>query len=220
MSVTDSLLSGLSALFSWLPRLIGAVAILIIALLLARLVRGLVRRLAGRARLDERLRARAPGGYVDRLGPTFSVTKLIAGILFWIILIIGFAVAAEALGIPGLERGIGVVVAYLPNVLAAILILVVAALIAGVAGRGMAKLLGPGAVGRIASVAVPIIILTIAVFMALVQLRIATQIVVATYVIVLGSVGLGAALAFGLGGRDAARRALDEAYERGRRPQT
>jgi hypothetical protein len=105
-------------------------------------------------------------------------------------------------------------------VLAAILILVVAALIAGVAGRGMAKLLGPGAVGRIASVAVPIIILTIAVFMALVQLRIATQIVVATYVIVLGSVGLGAALAFGLGGRDAARRALDEAYERGRRPQT
>ena len=36
--------------------------------------------------------------------------------------------------------------------------------------------------------------------MALVQLKIATQIVIATYVLVLGAIALGFALAFGLGG--------------------
>jgi len=52
-------------------------------------------------------------------------------------------------------------------------------------------------------------------FMALVQLKIATQIVVATYVLVLGAIALGFALAFGLGGRDVARQMLQNAYASG-----
>ena len=51
--------------------------------------------------------------------------------------------------------------------------------------------------------------------MALVQLKIATQIVVSTYVIVLGSIGLGFALAFGLGGRTVADQLLTSAYQTG-----
>ena len=58
-------------------------------------------------------------------------------------------------------------------------------------------------------------ILTVAVFMALVQLKIATQIVVGMFYIVLGGIVLAAALAFGLGGRNAAQRLLDGAYEKG-----
>ena len=57
--------------------------------------------------------------------------------------------------------------------------------------------------------------MTVAVFMALVQLRIATQIVVGMFYIVLGGIVLAAALAFGLGGRNAAQRLLDGAYEKG-----
>jgi hypothetical protein len=62
---------------------------------------------------------------------------------------------------------------------------------------------------------VPALVITIALFMALVQLKIATQIVVATYVLVLGAIALGFALAFGLGGRDVARQMLQNAYASG-----
>jgi hypothetical protein len=55
----------------------------------------------------------------------------------------------------------------------------------------------------------------IAVFMVLNQLRIATDIVTITYAALMGAVALGAALAFGLGGRDVASRMLEEAYRRG-----
>jgi len=51
--------------------------------------------------------------------------------------------------------------------------------------------------------------------MALVQLKIATQIVIATYVLVLGAIALGFALAFGLGGREVASQMLMSAYQSG-----
>jgi hypothetical protein len=57
--------------------------------------------------------------------------------------------------------------------------------------------------------------MTIATFMILEQLKIAHDIVVTTYTLLLGSIALGAALAFGLGGRDVAARMLEGAYQKG-----
>jgi hypothetical protein len=57
--------------------------------------------------------------------------------------------------------------------------------------------------------------LTIATFMILEQLKIAHDIVVTTYTLVLGAIALGAALAFGLGGRDVARQMPEGAYAKG-----
>jgi hypothetical protein len=62
---------------------------------------------------------------------------------------------------------------------------------------------------------VPIVVMTIATFMILVQLKIAIQIVTITYAAIWGAVALGAALAFGLGGREVAARMLEGAYQKG-----
>ena len=58
----------------------------------------------------------------------------------------------------------------------------------------------------------PILVMTIATFMILNQLKIAPAIVTITYAALLGAVALGSALAFGLGGRDVAARMLEGAY--------
>ena len=63
---------------------------------------------------------------------------------------------------------------------------------------------------------VPALIMVIAVFMILNQLKIAPQIVTLTYTFLLGSVALAGALAFGLGGREVAARMLEDAYQKGR----
>jgi Conserved TM helix len=89
------------------------------------------------------------------------------------------------------------------------------AIAAGVSGL-VSRMLGDTATGRIAAAAAPVLIMGIAIFMILDQLDIAPAIVEITYVALVGSVALGMAIAFGLGGRDVAARLLEDAYESGR----
>ena len=107
------------------------------------------------------------------------------------------------------------VLSYLPNVIAAVIIFVIAGVIAAAAGAAAAKLMGDTPTGKIVGTAVPALVMGIAVFMVLNQLKIAPAIVQITYIALLGSVALGAALAFGLGGRDVAGQLLSQAYSKG-----
>ena len=94
--------------------------------------------------------------------------------------------------------------AYLPKVVAALLIFIVAGLIATAVGALVARTMGDTPTGKIVGTVVPVLVMAIAVFMILDQLEIAPQIVTITYAALMGSLGLGLALAFGLGGRQAA----------------
>ena len=77
--------------------------------------------------------------------------------------------------------------------------------------------MGDTPTGGIVKAVAPVLVMAIAVFMILDQLRIATNIVVITYAALVGAVALGMALAFGLGGRDVAGRILEAAYTQGER---
>jgi hypothetical protein len=202
-------------LFEWLPRLIGALVILVIFYVIARVVRTLILRLLPKTGIDRAVHSGQYGEYVARYASGFTPSAVIAGIVFWFILLTGVLLALSTLGIEALDNAIAAVVGYLPNVIAAIIILVVAIAIAGVVGGAIAKLMGDTALGKIAATLVPVLVLTVAVFMALVQLDIAVEIVTGMFYIVLGGIVLAAALAFGLGGRNAAQRLLDGAYDKG-----
>src|ERR671939_714855 len=75
--------------------------------------------------------------------------------------------------------------------------------------------MGDTPLGKIVATAVPVLVMSIATFMILEQLKIATQIVTITYAAIWGAIALGSALAFGLGGRDVAARMLEGAYQSG-----
>jgi hypothetical protein len=201
--------------FEWLPRLVGALVILLIAYIVARVVRKLIEGVLPKTGIDRAIHSGKYGEYVAKYASGFRPSALVGAIVFWFIFLTGVLLALSVLGIDALDNAIAAVVAYLPNVIAALLIMVIAIAIAGVVGGAIAKLMGDTAIGRIAATLVPILVLTIATFMALVQLRIAVEIVTGTYYIVLGAIALAAALAFGLGGRNAAQRMLDDAYEKG-----
>lgn len=215
MDIGDSAQRFLDQLFEWLPRLVGALIILLIAYLIAKAVRKLLEKVLQSAGVDRAVRSGKYGEYVTKYASGFTPSKVIAAIAFWFIFLTGIVLALSTLGIQALENAIAAVVAYLPNVIAAMLILIVAIAIAGVIGGAVGKLMGDTALGKIVAAVVPVLILTVAAFMALVQLQIAVPIVTGMFYIVLGSIGLGAALAFGLGGRNAAQRMLDGAYEKG-----
>ena len=106
---------------------------------------------------------------------------------------------------------------YVPNLLAALLIFLVASAIAAAVATLVTRTMGDTATGRIVRAVAPVLIMGIAVFMILEELEIAESIVVITYAALMGAIALGMALAFGLGGRDVASQMLQGAYVAGQR---
>ena len=214
--IGDSFQRALDEFFAFLPNLLGALVILVLGWIVARLVARLVESGLRAAGADRALASGTAGEYKQRVAPGVQVSALVARIAFWFVFGLAILLAVSALGIEALSQAIEGVVSYLPNIIAAILIVLVAIAIAGAVGGLAQRLMGGTMLGRLVQTAVPALVITIALFMALVQLKIAIQIVVATYVLVLGAIALGFALAFGLGGRDVARQMLMGAYESGR----
>jgi hypothetical protein len=214
-SISDSLQRTSDEFFAWLPKLVGALVILLIGWFIARVVARIVRRALQSAGADKALATGRAGAYKEQFAPTLEPSGVIATVVFWFIFGWAILLAISTLGIQALQDAVANVVAYLPNVVAAILILLVAVAVAGAIGGLAARLAGGTMLARLVQTIVPTLVITIALFMALVQLKIATQIVIATYVLVLGAIALGFALAFGLGGRDVAGQMLQAAYAGG-----
>ncbi len=213
MDIGNSVERGFTEFFAWLPVVLGALAILVIGYFVAKAVSGLVWRSLHRAGFDRTLHAGQGGSFVEKL--TSSPSKLVGTITFWAILLGAISLSVSVLGIEALTDFVAAIYAYLPNVLAAVLIFLVASAIsAGVAALA-ARTMGGTSLGKIVATAAPILVMTIATFMILDQLMIAENIVTITYAGLIGAIALGSALAFGLGGRDVAREMLQGAYEKG-----
>jgi hypothetical protein len=211
----DSFQRATDQTFEWLPKLIGALLILLIGYLNARVVAKLVRRGIRAAGADKALASGRAAQYKQQFAPSLEPSAIVGTIAFWFVFGSAILLAVSTLGIAALEAAVASVVAYLPNVVAAILILLVAVAVAGAVGGLASRMAGGTMLGKLVQTIVPTLVITIALFMALVQLKIATQIVIATYVLVLGAIALGFALAFGLGGREVAARMLEGAYASG-----
>jgi Conserved TM helix len=211
----ESVQQGLDSFFGFLPNLIAFLVILVVGYLVAKLLSGVVRKALEKIGLDRALHESDAGRYVERVSPGARPSIGVGKVVFWLAMAFVVAVAIGALKIPAVTAFMNQVLGYLPNVIAAIVIFVVAAAIAGAAGAAVTKLMGDTATGKLVAAIVPTLILVIALFMVLNQLKIAEEIVTITFAALLGSLGLGMALAFGLGGRDVAGRLLEDAYRKG-----
>jgi len=212
-AIGDSVERGFTEFFAWLPHLLGAIAVLIIGYIVAKVVGNLVGRVLQRAGLDRTLQEGQGGQFVSKV--TSSPSRLLGTVAFWAILLGTISLAVSVLGIDALKDFVAAVYAYLPNVLAAVLIFLVAGAIAGGVAALVNRTMGGTTLGKIVATVAPILVMTIATFMILEQLKIAHDIVVTTYTLVLGAVALASALAFGLGGREVAGQMLQGAYEKG-----
>ena len=197
----------------WLPRLFAFLAILVIGYLVAKIVAGTTMKVLQRAGLDRTLHSGTGGQYVQKIAP--KPARLVSRIAFWVLFLGAVSLAASVLKIAALTAFIAAVFAYIPNVIAAVLIFLVAGAISGAVVALVQRTMGDTGTGKILSAIVPALVMGIAIFMILEQLKIAHDIVVTTYTLLLGAIALAAALAFGLGGREVAGQMLQSAYETG-----
>jgi hypothetical protein len=216
VQVGDSVQRALDSFFGFLPNLLGFLVILAIGWIVARVVKAVVTKGLQKLGLDRALHSGSTGRYVDRIAPDTSPSRVIGTLAYWFIFLGALAIAVSQLGIAALDNFVAAIGAYLPNVVAAVLIFVIAAAVAAAVGGLVARTMGDTPTGKVVGSVVPVLVMAIATFMILDQLEIAPQIVTITYAALIGGVFLAMALAFGLGGRDVAGRMLADAYDKGR----
>jgi small-conductance mechanosensitive channel len=215
IDILNSLQQALTDFLRFLPNLLGFLVILLVGWVIARLVKAVIVRLLGRLHVDRRLHESPTGHYVEKFSPGASPANLVGVVAFWIIFIFALTAAIGALQIPAVTAFMNRVLLYLPNVIVAVLIFVLAAAIAGAAGGLVHRTMGDTPTGNLVRSAVPALVMSVAFFMILTQLNIAPEIVQILFTAIVGALALGLALAFGLGGRHVAERLLEEAYQRG-----
>jgi small-conductance mechanosensitive channel len=216
VDVGSSLQRALDSFFEFIPNLIAFLVILVIGYFIAKAVKAAVAKALEKLGMDRALHESDAGQYVERVSPGARPSTLVGIVVFWIIFVFVLAAAIGALGIPAVTQFMNQVLAYLPNVVAAIVIFVIAAALAGAVAALLERTMEDSPIGRLLRAAAPALVIVIGVFMVLDQLKIAQEIVVITYAAILGAVALGMALAFGLGGRGVAADVLEDAYDKGR----
>src|SRR3954465_8387086 len=217
VKIGDSVQQGLDNFFAFVPRLVGFLLILLIAYIVAKVVKSILSKVLDRVGLDRALHNGPTGQYVNKVAPDAKPSRTIGAIAFWFIFLGAISIAVSQLGIRALTTFVASIAAYLPNVVAAILIFVIAGVIAAAVGGLVARTMGDTPTGKIVGSVVPVLVMAIATFMILNQLKIAPAIVTITYAALIGGVFLAMALAFGLGGREVAAQMLGDAYDKGQR---
>lgn len=190
-----------------LPNILGAIVILLIGWIVAKAVAAVIRRALGMANFNGLLHSGQGGSYIQRAVP--NPAGLVSKIAYWLIFLFALSMAASALGIPVLQDIIRGIYSYIPNILAAIVIFLVAGAISGAVATFVANVMGDTPTGKVVATAAPILVMGIATFMILDQLKIAPTIITITYAGLVAT----AALAFGLGGREAASRMFMGLYD-------
>jgi len=206
----------LTQIGQFLVNILLVLVILLVGWMISKLIKAVVTRGLRTIKLDEISDRIELESLLEKGGITYSLSELIGVICYWLALLVTFMVAINAVGLTIAADLLNRVVLYVPNVIAAIFILIVGMFVATLlrnivqtaamnAGLSQVKLL---------SKIVEVIVVVFAVLIALEQLNIGIRITELTVSIILGTIGLGVALAFGLGCKEIAGKTVAEIIEK------
>jgi hypothetical protein len=214
----DRLQSSFSQVFGQLALpLLGALVILFAGYLLAKVLEKLTERLLRRIRLNHLLERGGLTQAVERSGTHVNPTRVMANLVFWLVMFTVILLAGTALGLQSLVNVVSTLVSYIPSVIAAIVIALVGIVLGGFVGGLIQASAGGLHGGRALARTGRGGVILLAIFMALQELGIATDIVTTAFAILFGAIALAMALAFGLGNRELAAEVTREWYVRWRK---
>jgi small-conductance mechanosensitive channel len=189
----------------FLPQLAGALALLVIGLLVARLIGALVRRALTRARLDELAHRWRLDETLERAGLKTSLAGVCGAVVRIVLSVIVVFASLTLLGLEPLSQSLNEAVLFLPKLIVALVLILAGFVLSGLVRERVDRLTYqmdfPVPLGQLAQIAT----LAIFVIMAAAQVGVAAGVLIIILAIVLAAVAATFALAFGLGGREVAR---------------
>ncbi len=203
-------------LVAFIPNLVIAVIIFVVGWLIGLGLGRVVKQIVDAIRIDQVLRAAGVERVVERAGFRLSAGAFLGALVEWFFIVVFLVAALGVLHLDAVNQFLStVVLGYLPQVIVAVLILLVAAVVAQVAqrvvvgGAKAAHLASANFLGSVAKWAIWVF----AILAALDQLQVATAFVQTLFTGIVIAVALAVGLAFGLGGQGAAARYLDHVRE-------
>jgi Conserved TM helix len=193
-----------------LPGLAALILALLVSFILAYILAVAVRRLLMGLQFEERL-ARSGFASLAEWSPQRSPARLVSRTIAFLVILMGFLIGVEAFDADWTSSFVATILAYIPNIFVAALVLLVGAIIA----RFLARSVLIGAVNmnlhyaRLVSAGVKWLVGVLAVAMALDHLRIARGIVELAFGILFGGIVLALAIAVGLGSKDLVSKSLE-----------
>ena len=201
-----------TGMVAFIPSLVVAIVIFIVGWLVGVGLGRVVAQIVNSLRIDQALKSTGIEGLLSRAGYELSVGKFLGFLVEWFFIIVFLVASLQVLGLTQVNDFLrNVVLSYLPQVIVAVLILLVAAVVAETSERvvtGSAKaasLHAAGFLGKVARYAIWIFALLV----AFEQLGVAVGFIQTLFTGVVIAVSLAIGLAFGLGGQASASRYLD-----------
>ena len=217
-AMVASFAGALALIVAALPKILAFALILLIGWFLATLVEKVVAGILRTVHFNNLARRSGFADFVQRLGIETDASGFIGAVSKWFVRLIALVVAFDALGLPAVSDVLRQLLLWLPNLVVAVVMLVIGGLAANAlanlvrASTGKAGFSNPNAIAKVAQVAV----WAFAIVVAVNQLGIAQTLVNTLFMAVVGAMALAAGLAFGLGGRDTAGEIVRNVYQRAR----
>jgi len=212
----DTVVASLQGLWGtvlgFLPALVAALVVVIVGWVIAAALGRVVWQIVAAVHVDqllERLNFKKP---LERAGLKLNTGKFLGELVKWFLILVFVMAAADILGLAEVTSFLQLVIAYIPNIIVATLILLAGAAFATFLYklvRASADTAGLASAGFVASVA-KWTVLVFAMFAALDQLGVARTFIMTVLQGFVAMLAIAGGLAFGLGGQNAARSFLDK----------
>lgn len=195
-----------------IPSIVGALLLLVLGWIVAGIVGGLVTRLLRKIGVDQLATKAGITAFLQRARLKLDAAGLVGGIITWYVRLIFVVMAANAVGITAVSTVLGQIIAFIPNLLVALLILGAFAWLAGVTrnlvtgATESADVPNSGALATLAYATV----LGFGIVAAASQVGVAGSLINILFTGVVAAVALAFGLAFGLGGREEAAQVVKD----------
>src|SRR5215208_1577340 len=215
-AIMTSLTGALALFLAAIPKVVGFVVILIIGWLIASALAKVVAAVLRAVKFNDLAQRAGLTGFVQQMGLKTDAAGFVAMIAKWFVRLIVLVSAFDALGLPAVSQVLQQLLLWLPNLVVALIALVIGGLAANAlarlvrGGAAEAGLGNPDLLSNIARIAV----WAFAIVVAVNQIGIATTLINTLFMATVGAVALALGLAFGLGGRDTAGQLVRDWYER------
>ena len=210
-AILTSFTNALNLVFTFIPKLIGFLVILLVGWIVASVVSKAVTfllRKIGFDRLSERI---GLSRLEQRMGLRMDAAGVLGKVVYWFIFLFFLVPAVDSLGLTAVSNILNQVIAYIPNVFVAIVVLFLGTLAATFVAdlvRGATASTNMGNPNIYAAIARWAILGFVAII-ALEQLQIAPALLNELFGAIVAAAALAFGLAFGLGGRETAQRLLN-----------
>jgi hypothetical protein len=211
-AIVDAVVDLFYQVLGFLPELVAALVVLILGIMVAKALAKLVQQIVRAVKVDKYVRKINLIKKIEEAGTVVEFSFVLAWMVKWFLYIVLLIAVSEILHLGQFTSFLRDIALYLPNVIIAVLILIVGLVLGEFVDNLVNSILKStkAKLGALAGAVARWAIFIFAILAALIQLGVATTLINTLFTAIVAGVALSAGLAFGLGGREAAKSFIDK----------